>query len=85
MPPSAETEDVETDGGAPSNAALAERMARVEQKQDHMIDTTEGIAEDLDTVTDQHTTLWTSYQGAKWILTVASGGGVLALTVQVVV
>lgn len=81
--------------GAPSNAELAERMARVEESLDHVDHKLDHIADCLDdsltetqeTVKEikaEHNRLWLVYQGAKWAVVVGSGSSVLALFISLV-
>lgn len=79
--------------GVPSNTELAQRTARIEEKIDHQSEQIEDLAETLEDdleqqrqrieeIQPQHQRLWITYQGARWILAIGSGGGVLALVVS---
>ena len=80
----AERIETEPDGGVPSNHELTTRMARLEAKQDHLIETTDRIDGRLETVANQHDVMWLGFQALKWFLVVLSGGGVGALVLQTV-
>lgn len=78
--------------GAPSNAELSERLARVEEKQDYVAERVDEIGDTLDgelatvednlaTVEERNARLWILYQGGKWITVTVSGSSMLALLV----
>lgn len=67
----------------PSNHELTERMVRVEQKQDHIIETTDGMAETIEEIGDQHDTLWLAFQATKWFIVLIFGSSLLSMLLQV--
>lgn len=63
--------------GLPSNPELAERLARVEEKQDHVVERIDHIADSLDKdlaeleqshndVKEKNTRLWLIYRFGRW-------------------
>ena len=70
------------DGGVPSNHELTTRLARVEEKQDHVVEKTDEMADTIDRIGEQHDTLWLAFQAIKWLIVVGSGSSVLVLAIQ---
>lgn len=73
--------------GPPSNSQLTERLARVEEKQDHVVAQIDRVAESLDedlaeietsveAIEPRHERLWHTYQAIKWVATITITGGV---------
>lgn len=79
---------------APTNAELAERMARVEEKQDGTIETLErieghvdgrlsGIEEKQDAEIEPKTRrMWLLYQGGKWLVGMGATGGAVSFAIS---
>jgi hypothetical protein len=72
---------------------LAERLARVEAKQDYLAEILERVEarvdddvgsmeDDFARLTRQHRTLWTIYRGGKWLMVVSASAGVLGIILQ---
>ena len=82
--------DPEDDQGLPSNHELGERMARLEEQQEHMTETLDRIDESLDEeiaelrenqqekIKPKVRTLWTGYRLARW-----AGGSAGLLTLAI--
>lgn len=75
--------------GLPTTYEMAERLARVEEKQDHVVETIERVADSLDEdlaeleesheiVKERNTKLWFGYRLAKWGI---GSGAVLSLAI----
>lgn len=66
------------DPTGPSNPELAQRLARVEEKQDHVVEQIDQVAETLDdeledleetqgSILERNRKMWLAFQAAKWI------------------
>lgn len=75
--------------GVPANAELAERLARVEEKQDHVVEQVDHVAdqidesleevqEDVDDMKPEHQKLMTAYRAGKWLVGLAATSGFVA-------
>lgn len=75
--------------GSPSNPELAERLARVEEKQDHVVEQIDRVAETLDeeladveetqaALLERNRKMWLAFQAAKYL---GGPAGLIALGV----
>lgn len=80
------------DRGGPSKYELGERLARVEEKQDHVVDgigRIEGkldeelaaVEETVEQLETRNAHLWLIYRGGKWFIALVAGSSLLATAV----
>lgn len=79
--------------GQPTTPELAQRLARVEEKQDHVVEKIDQVADSLDeeladveatqqSILERNRKMWLAFQAAKWM---GGPAGLLAVTASVLV